>query len=408
MTLLRTSRRARCLVPALAFLAVPLAAQTVLPPFNAAWHVRDLGPIAGPASYGGIAFLHNDPNVLLFGGYGSGQILAVPLVRGPGGQITGFGAATNHASVTGPDGGLAYGPSNVLFHTAWPQNIVGQIPPGSTSASAVVQLAPLGVPNSVGACAFPAAGAPGSGRLKLATYSGWWCDAAIAPDGSGTYAITAVAAPIQLGGGPEGILYPPPNALVPGQSVLIVEWNTGRITLYATDANGDPVPGTDQTVVAGLTYPGGGALDPVSGDLLFTHDAGHLVALRLGGRCGVATTYGQGGPGLNGVPAIGSLGCARIGSQFGVTIGSGRPGAFGSMAVGFQQASVPVLNFFLLNDGAVAIAHSLDASGAYTLTVPVPGLPIYGNFDVFFQAGYLDAAAPFGVSATPGLQVHIE
>lgn len=412
----RSPRSGHAVATAIAacFAAVPLGAQTVLPPFNAAYHVRDLGSIASPVTSGGIAFLHNNPNVLLFGGYDSRQILAVPVVRDGNGKIRTFGHAMTHATVTGPDGGLAYGPNNVLFHTAWPQNIVGQLLPGSTSANRVIQLGPLGVPASVGSCAFPPTGAPGNGRLKLVTYStsssSRWCDATIAPDGAGTFSITSVSAPIALGGGTEGILYPPPGAPMfpPNQSVLIAEWDAGRIVLYNVDANGDPVPGTAQPVVAGLLHPSGGAVDPVTGDMLFTHGSGDLVALRVGPTCGSYSLYGQGGIGLFGVPTIGMSGCARLGGQFSVDIGLGRPDAFGILAVGFQQTNVPLFNLFVLNEAMFTFSHRLGAGGRFQFPVAVPGAASIGNMFIMFQALYLDLSAPHGISATPGMRVHID
>jgi hypothetical protein len=78
------------------------------------------------------------------------------------------------------------------------------------------------------------------------------------------------------------------------------------------------------------------------------------------------------------------------------------------MVVGFQEANVPFFNLALLNDAVASITHVLDPAGVFVLPVSVPPFTSYGGFTVLFQAGYLDAAAPFGISATPGLRVHID
>ena len=37
----------------------------------------------------------------------------------------------------------------------------------------------------------------------------------------------------------------------------------------------------------------------------------------------------------------------------------------------------------------------------------IPPTAIWGNLNIYWQAGYLDAGAPFGFSATQGMQMFI-
>ena len=397
----------RTLAPFL-ILGALLSAQSVQPPFNTAWTAVDLGQVPGTGNYGGIALRFDDPDVLLFGAYGSGRIIAVPLQRDAQGHITGFSGYTVHATAPGVDGGLCYGPGNVLFRTWFPANQLGEILPGSNTDNRVVQLAPLGVAGSVGACAIVPAGLPGAGHLKIASYSGGgFYDATLLADGNGTFDLANVALRASLGGGPEGILYAPATAPQLGGKVLIAHWSGPGIVVYDIDGNGDPLPASGQTVLTGLGANGGGAVDPVSGDLLFTGGGGHLVALRAGGSCGVIAAYGAGTAGSNGVPQLSGSGCARLGQAVTLQVQNGRPGAPGAMIMGVWAIDVPVLGVHLLSSGGSTMTHWLDGSGAMSLALPIPTNPHLGDLHLYFQAGYLDAAAPQGFSASAGLDVHI-
>lgn len=80
----------------------------------------DLGPAGSiPNPYGGLNIVAADRNTLLLGGTANqagGLFYEVPVIRGVGGHITGFGSP----SVLGTagsynDGGLAYGPGGFCF-----------------------------------------------------------------------------------------------------------------------------------------------------------------------------------------------------------------------------------------------------------------------------------------------------
>ena len=112
-------------IPCGVILAAAASAQSVLPPFDTTYQFANLGPL--PFGYGGTAFLPANPNALLISPYGGTTIHQVPLTRSVQGQITGFGTATPFATVGGCDGGLAFGPNNVLFATWYGPNRLSQL-----------------------------------------------------------------------------------------------------------------------------------------------------------------------------------------------------------------------------------------------------------------------------------------
>jgi hypothetical protein len=278
-----------------AFASSAQAAVSVDPYYAGSYSLTVLGSAPGvPANYGGLTTKLDDPSTLLLGGAAntqSAKIYSVPLERDASGHITGFGgAATAFAAANGTmgggiDGGLAYEPGGVLFYTAFFDNQIGQIEPGSVGPDKIVNLSP-GVTRSVGGLGFVPAGMPGAGRLKItSTLVGRWYDATVTPDGSGTYNITRnTGVAINIGGGPQGIVYVPPGSLLfPTASVLVAEFQAevdspGRVVSYRVNANGDPIPGTRRTFIDGLEGAEGATIDPLTGDFLFsTYSGGDLI-----------------------------------------------------------------------------------------------------------------------------------
>ncbi len=264
-------------------------AQVIDDYYECAYRFVELGTPPGvPSPLGGLVFKAGDPNTLLIGGSANqtgGKIYEVPVVRDTDGRVVGFGAAsTVHADAPNIDGGLFYGPGNVLFFTRYSMNNMGQIKPGSTSMDRDIALSPLGFTSSVGASTIVPAGFMGAGRLKVAPYnSGNWHDATISPDGSGTFDISAPATSFFIGGGPEGIVYVEAGAtLFFTQSVLVSEYSGGRIVSYEIDAIGDPIPSTRRIFMSGLGGAEGGTRDPVTGDFLFSTFGGgdRVLAVR--------------------------------------------------------------------------------------------------------------------------------
>jgi len=267
------------LAVALALVAASLAAaQTVEAPYDTDYVLVDLGPVPGlPPPNGGLTFLSGDPDTLLVGGEANGStaaVYSVALTRDMSGHVSGFaGMATPFADAAWIDGGLAYGPGGVLFYTRWPNTELGQIGAMSTTTDRVVDLAPLGVSMSPGGLAFVPAGHPAAGTLKVVSYdTGEWYSLTLAPDGSGTFDVTAAALAVTVGGGPEGFIFVPAGSpqLGGAQHVLVSEWDDGTVAVYEVDANGDPVAATRGLFLSGVEGAEGAAVDPLTGDFLFS------------------------------------------------------------------------------------------------------------------------------------------
>jgi hypothetical protein len=247
-----------------------------------------------PNPYGGLTFLPDDPNTLLITGradFPDAKIYSIGVNRDRNNRITGFaGEATFFAEAVGlgngefpgADGGLTYGPNNVLFFTTF-DNTLGQILPGSTTPNKLVNLTDLGIEVSTGALRFVPTGFPGEGRLKIASYSGSrFYDTTISPDGSGTFDIAPPTTSVDLGGaeetfvGPEGFVYVnESNPGIDAPSVLITQWGEGYgVAAYEVDANGDPIIETERQFLDWPKSKSGGPegmiVDPLTGDLLIT------------------------------------------------------------------------------------------------------------------------------------------
>lgn len=395
----------KLLIPSL--LTASLAAQSVLPPFDGALQAVQIGALPGVFSYGGTAFDPNDPNVLLVAPYNSGQIRAVTLTRAANGDIVGASGSSLYATVGGTDGGLAFGPGGVLFGTWYGAHRLYQLEPGSNSPDREDDLGTIGVPYSVGACTFVPAGLPGAGTLKLLSWnSSQLCTVPLTPDGFGTYTPGGASNLIQLSGGPEGLVYAPASLPLVGGRLLVAEYSDGVVSAYQLDSNSNPLPATRQVVLGGIPGAGGGAVDPVTGDVVFTDFNGRLVVLRDGPTCGSIVGYGAASSGPSGTPTLTANGCARIGQALQLDL-NGAPGAFGLLALGYYQLAVDWNGLMILQSLDVTVVSVLDGTGQATLPLPVPLQPLLGNQHVYLQAAFLDAGTPSGFVGTAGVDVTI-
>jgi hypothetical protein len=276
---------------ALLLCAAAAPAQTVLPPYDASYTLLDLGAVPGlPAPYGGLTFLPSNPNVIVIGGAansGVGALYSIGVVRDAQSHITGFsGTAAVYSEGQFNDGGVVFGPGGVLFYTRYPNNEIGQIEPGSTVNDRIIGLTALGITSSVGALNFVPGGFPGAGQLKIVSYdSGDWYTASFAPDGAGTYNITAPVLNTTINVGPEGFVYVPIGSPIfpSGTSMLVSEYGNDVVATYQVDASGNPIPATRAVFVSGLTGAEGAVIDPVTGDFLFStfgSGADRVIAVR--------------------------------------------------------------------------------------------------------------------------------
>jgi hypothetical protein len=259
----------------------PASAQVPVlsPPFTNNYAVSVIGAPAGvPTRFGGLTLKAGTTDKLLLGGAANsadGALYEVTVARDPQGHISGFvGTATRYAAAAYNDGGIVYGPGNVLFLARWPVNELGQTKPGSSVTDKVTPLTSLGIESSLVALRFVPQGSPGAGHLKLVSYSGGaWYDAGVAPDGAGTYNLTGVSevTASRLSGGAVGFVYVNRgSAQFSRPSMLVSEYSAGQVAAYAVDANGDPIVSTRRTVITGLSGADGAFIDPVTGDFLFS------------------------------------------------------------------------------------------------------------------------------------------
>ena len=254
--------------------AAPCVGVTFGGTFGTSYSCSTLGtPTGVTGQLGGVTFLNN--NTLLIGGNANtstGYIAQIGVIRDAQNHIIGFsGGSTQYATAPNIDGGLAFGPNGVLFATGFPNNTLLQYKPGSTTPDRIDTLA--GNFSSVGTLAFVPAGFAGAGQLKIASYSnGNLADATLTPDGNGTFTVSTSAPIVTLSGGPEGMIYVSgANAGFGGiDNMLVSEYGAGAVGAYQIDANGNPIIGTRQTFLSGLTGAEGAVVDPLTGDFIFS------------------------------------------------------------------------------------------------------------------------------------------
>lgn len=276
-----------------AFLALTASAgaQTIQPPFDANYTWFDLGAPPGvPAALGGVLIRADEPNAMYIGGAangGLGAIYRVALRRDGNGHISGWGCFETVLFAAAPniDGGLCMFPDGVMAYATYPNNLVGQILPGGTSAASITSLSTVGVAGTTGSLLLVPQGFAGAGRLKILTYGGsTWYDSSITPAGDGTFTIAPMASSIYIGGGPEGVAYVHggnPNFAV--DSILVSEYGTGSVAVYEADNNGDPIPSTRRVLTTGFSGAEGATIDPLTGDFIFSSFGGGDRVIRISG-----------------------------------------------------------------------------------------------------------------------------
>lgn len=144
--------------------------------------------------------------------------------------------------------------------------------PGSITPDLTVTLTTFGYPNDgYGTLQFVPPGLPGAGLLKVPDFfTGEWYDVALSANGSGTYNVTGVTGPNATASiHTMGVLYVPPGSpQFTSPSVLVDQYYTGPIWVYALDTNGNPT-GSGTPFITSLC-PYGATIDPLTGDMFFT------------------------------------------------------------------------------------------------------------------------------------------
>lgn len=285
--------RAPLLLPLLFFCAAESAsAQQIVGDFQGLYSFTDLGAVPGlPTSYGGLTFLPNDPNHLLIGGAANGstgRLYTIAVTRGADDHITGFACTATQFGEVGEnnDGGVTFGPDGVLFTARYSLNQLGQTRPGSSDEDRIDDLGPHGVQanSSISAVNFVPSGFAGAGQMKLVTYSGGsWYTLPFTADGAGSFDLGTATFHDTLTGGPEGFVYA--DAANPGfgvDSIILSEYQAGKVAVYAIDANGDPVVATRRDFITGLSGAEGAVIDPLTGDFLFSTfgSSNHVIVVQ--------------------------------------------------------------------------------------------------------------------------------
>jgi len=266
-------------------------AQSVGPEFAANYTLTDLGSAPGVVpNYGGLTLRQSEANTLYLGGAangGNGAVYRVALERDGSGAIVSWGCSATELASTAPgiDGGLCFGPEGVLAFTTFTGNQIGQILPGQATPAKYINLTALGIAASTGSLMFVPEGFAGAGRLKVVSYNaGFWYDTTTQPAGDGTFNIVSVSPLINIGGGPEGVVYVKGgNPGFTADSVLVSEYATGRVSAYEIDGNGDPIVSTRRDFITGLSGAEGAAIDPLTGDFLFSTFGGGSRVIRVTG-----------------------------------------------------------------------------------------------------------------------------
>jgi len=130
----------------------------------------------------------------------------------------------------------------------------------------------LGVASSQAALQFIPSTFPGAGEFKDVSWDGGEVYTfTLTPDGSGTFNVTSATQETTIGGGPEGFVYI--KSTNPGfavDSMLVSEYSADNVAAYQLDPDGNPIPATRVDFITGLTGAEGAAIDPLTGDFLFS------------------------------------------------------------------------------------------------------------------------------------------
>lgn len=178
------------------------------------------------------------------------------------------------------------------------------------------------------------------------------------------------------------------------QKALVVDYSVEKLRSYAAGAGGLGSPAVDLSIDVGQA-------------------SAALVEIPLDAACpGDAVTYGAGLAGAGGfVPWISAFGCPDLGQPFTVAAGDAKGGASGVLAVGFNQAALPLFGgtlflFPISSTLPFTAGGTTGAAGAGVFALPLLFAdPAFAGLTFYLQAAFLDAAAVQGVALTNGLRI---
>jgi len=106
-------------------------------------------------------------------------------------------------------------------------------------------------------------------------------------------------------------------------------------------------------------------------------------------------TYGVGKPGTNGVPFLQALDLPIVGAMATIRVSNALPGAFSTLFLGVQQASIPFDGGALLvnNPLVISIPIPFDVAGSWTLAGQMPNDPSLCGLTLYHQVMYVDPGA---------------
>ncbi len=112
---------------------------------------------------------------------------------------------------------------------------------------------------------------------------------------------------------------------------------------------------------------------------------------------------GGGIAGSGGLPLLTGVGSVTTGNAVTVTLTNGPANAIGLFVLGASAIHVPAFGATLVPSPDLVLGVILDGTGRWSLSAPWP-TGIAAGTQLFWQAGVIDATAPFGVAASDALQ----
>jgi hypothetical protein len=249
------------------------------------YHAYTLPPIPGAENYlmGGLTLDPVDPDLFYVIDYSESSytnLRSVRAVRDACGHVIAWdGDSALVANIPYGDANIIEGPRDSFVFTEWPQNHISQLADGDTSTTWRTDMGPLGITSAaphtgfgggVAGLARIPVGYSTTGQLRTMTYGGDYYSLPFTEDPTtGRLNFGQTTYLLNLTGGPGGMAYVPDGSPgLTGRQLIVLEYNSSKVSAYQTDNQGTPIPSTRTEILSwGSGAWGGGLADPVSGDL---------------------------------------------------------------------------------------------------------------------------------------------